>query len=93
MPSGTSHANQAPVPQPSEYYTEQASEHLSAELIERAREVMERADREGRDPEQELLQVVGDAVLGGMRAGQEWSQQVTTENSGDDNKRARLDES
>ncbi|CAE6515305.1 unnamed protein product [Rhizoctonia solani] len=45
---------------------EDASEELTAELIAQTEEIITRAEREGRDPHDELTELVGRTVLGGM---------------------------
>ncbi|KAG9099770.1 hypothetical protein FRC06_004869 [Ceratobasidium sp. 370] len=45
---------------------EVASEEMTAALIAETGEIIERAEREGRDPHDELTQAVGRTVLGGM---------------------------
>ncbi|CUA73380.1 hypothetical protein RSOLAG22IIIB_05270 [Rhizoctonia solani] len=45
---------------------EAASEQLTAELIAKTEEIIARAEREGRDPHEELTALVGRTVLGGM---------------------------
>jgi hypothetical protein len=55
--------------QPSQYSENLASEQLTSELLERARDIIQRAEGEGRDPDEELRQVVGQTVIQGMVAG------------------------
>ncbi|CAE7212890.1 unnamed protein product [Rhizoctonia solani] len=43
-----------------------ASEELTADLISKTEEIITRAEREGRDPHDELTELVGRTVLGGM---------------------------
>ncbi|KDN44193.1 hypothetical protein RSAG8_05666, partial [Rhizoctonia solani AG-8 WAC10335] len=45
---------------------EAASEELTAELITKTEEIITRAEREGRDPHDELTALVGRTILGGM---------------------------
>ncbi|KAG8688550.1 hypothetical protein FRC09_012856 [Ceratobasidium sp. 395] len=45
---------------------DQASEEMTAALIAETEEIITRAEREGRDPHDELTQAVGRTVLGGM---------------------------
>lgn len=55
---------------------------------------MERAEREGTDPEEELKKVVGDSLLASIRAGQGMSgQEGSSVSNNDTSKRARLDDS
>ncbi|KAG9089245.1 hypothetical protein FRC07_012375 [Ceratobasidium sp. 392] len=53
------------LPQPSAR-DEEASEEMTAALIAETEEIITRAEREGRDPHDELTQAVGRTVLGGM---------------------------
>jgi hypothetical protein len=55
--------------QPSQYHQEIASEQLTTTLMQSAQEIMQRAEVGGRDPEEDLRQVVGRTVLEGMIAG------------------------
>lgn len=54
---------------PSQHAQNQASEQLTTSLLQSAQEIMQRADAEGRDPDEELRQVVGRAVLAGVATG------------------------
>ncbi|CEL55520.1 Ankyrin repeat-containing protein P1E11,10 OS=Schizosaccharomyces pombe (strain 972 / ATCC 24843) GN=SPCP1E11.10 PE=4 SV=1 [Rhizoctonia solani AG-1 IB] len=57
------------------------SEELTSELIARTQEIIVRAEREGRDPHDELTALVGRTVLGGMAwAGERDQQQQQEEN-------------
>ncbi|KAI0783579.1 ankyrin repeat-containing domain protein [Abortiporus biennis] len=56
-------------PLPSQHAQNQASEILTTNLIEQAQDIMRRAEVEGRDPEEELREVVGRAVLEGVGIG------------------------
>ncbi|KZV62912.1 ankyrin [Peniophora sp. CONT] len=56
-------------PQPSQHAQEAASALLTDNLLARASDIVAQAEAEGRDPEAELREVVGEAVLAGMRAG------------------------
>ena len=60
-----------PSAQPSEYHRNAASEQLTTSLLQSAHDVMQRADAAGRDPDQELRQVVGETVVAGIVAGLE----------------------
>lgn len=62
--------------QPSQHSQNAASEQLTSALMESVRGIMERADAEGIDPEQELHQAVTRAVLSGMVTGYEMSEAV-----------------
>ncbi|KAJ3543595.1 hypothetical protein NMY22_g3087 [Coprinellus aureogranulatus] len=59
---------------PSQHSQNVASEQLTSALMESVRGIMERADAEGIDPEQELHQAVTRAVLSGMVTGYEMSE-------------------
>ncbi|KAF8674175.1 Ankyrin repeats (many copies) [Rhizoctonia solani] len=59
---------------------EAASEELTAELIARTQEIITRAEREGRDPHDELTALVGRTVLGGMVWAGERDQEHQEEN-------------
>ena len=47
----------------------QASETLTSTLLQSVQDIMQRADAEGRDPDEELRQVVGRTVLEGVVTG------------------------
>ncbi|KEP52195.1 ankyrin [Rhizoctonia solani 123E] len=53
---------------------EDASEELTAELIAQTEEIITRAEREGRDPHDELTELVGRTVLGGGERDQQQQQ-------------------
>ncbi|KZT22368.1 ankyrin [Neolentinus lepideus HHB14362 ss-1] len=55
--------------QPSQHAQNLASENLTSSLLVSAHEIMQRAEAEGRDPEEELRRVVGQTVLEGMATG------------------------
>ena len=92
-------------PQPSTYNTDQAASQLTESIIADAHAIMQRAEAEGRDPEADLQDMVGRAVLGGVVTGVTWSQDRMTGNGADedhqraeehdderDSKRPRFDE-
>lgn len=58
-------------PQQTDQATEQASEEMTSELLARAEEIIARAEAEGRDPHDEITNLVGRTVLGGMAWAQE----------------------
>lgn len=63
---------------------------LTENLLARASDIVARAEAEGRDPEAELREVVGEAVLAGMRAGYVFAGDVGTGQEGPgEAKRAR----
>ncbi|KAF8515388.1 ankyrin [Hysterangium stoloniferum] len=64
----------ASLPQPSNYTTDQAASSITQSILTNAQEIMQRADAEGRDPEEELREMVGRAVLGGVVTGAGWAQ-------------------
>ncbi|PPQ76478.1 hypothetical protein CVT26_012553 [Gymnopilus dilepis] len=59
---------QFPTP-PSQHSQEMASEQLTTSLMSSVQEIMQRAENEGRDPEEELRQAVGRHVLEGVLTG------------------------
>jgi len=64
----------ASLPQPSSYTTDQAASSITQSILTNAQEIMQRAEAEGRDPEKELREMVGRAVLGGVVTGAGWAQ-------------------
>ena len=82
---------------PSQHAQNVASEMLTSSLMQSAQEIIQRAEAEGRDPEEELRQVVGRHVLQGMAAGYDLREQAQTEDheredrGSDDVKRSRTD--
>ena len=92
-------------PQPSTYNAEQAASRLTQSILTDAQAIMQRAETEGRDPDAELQEMVGRAVLDGVATGATWAQDRMTEDGvnqirqrpaehGDehDSKRPRFDE-
>lgn len=84
--------------QPSQYTTEVAAELLTSDLISQVQTIMEQAEREGKDPEEDLQRVVGASMLASMRAGRTLGTGRTqdedapsTGTDADPAKRARLD--
>ncbi|VDB88420.1 unnamed protein product [Peniophora sp. CBMAI 1063] len=63
-------------PQPSQHAQEAASALLTENLLARASDIVARAEAEGRDPEAELREVVGEAVIAGVRAGYGFAEDV-----------------
>ncbi|ETW83083.1 hypothetical protein HETIRDRAFT_247006, partial [Heterobasidion irregulare TC 32-1] len=55
--------------QPSQHSQDAVSEYLTASLLQSVQDIMGRAEAEGRDPDEELRQVVGRTVLEGVVAG------------------------
>ncbi|KAG8728507.1 hypothetical protein FRC12_021686 [Ceratobasidium sp. 428] len=55
-----------PPPEVESSAQDQASEEMTSALIAETEEIITRAEREGRDPHDELTQAVGRTVLGGM---------------------------
>ncbi|KAF7796636.1 hypothetical protein EIP86_007818 [Pleurotus ostreatoroseus] len=78
---------------PSQHAQNQASELLTSALMERVQEIMQRAEAEGRDPDDELRAVVGSAVIEGVLAGYSMTQgdEARAERDADEVKRARRD--
>ncbi|KAJ6531740.1 ankyrin repeat-containing domain protein [Mycena capillaripes] len=64
------------VQQPSQREQDIASEQLTAALMSSVEDIMTRAEAEGRDPEEELRQVVSRTVLEGMVTGYAMSEAV-----------------
>lgn len=75
---------------PSQFLTERTTQQLSTDLITRAQGVIEQAEREGRDPETELRQIVGDTILDSMRAGQQMRDDERREPDGEAAKRPKI---
>lgn len=63
--------NQPPVAPPSEYQQNAASEQMTDALMTSVQEIMQRAEVDGNDPDQELRQLVQRAVLEGVITGYE----------------------
>lgn len=59
---------------PSQHAQEQASEALTSSLMNSVQDIMERAQREGRDPDAELREVVSRAVIQGVVTGYDMGQ-------------------
>lgn len=64
---------------PSQHQQNIASDELTSSLIQSVQNIMERAEAEGRDPDEELRQVVGRTVLEGVLTGYE----MATDEGGD----------
>lgn len=62
---------------PSQHAQNIASETLTTSLLESVHDIMQRADAEGRDPDEELRQVVGRTVLEGVAAGYDMSAEAS----------------
>ncbi|KAF8807033.1 ankyrin [Phlegmacium glaucopus] len=84
-------ATQAAATLPSQHSQNAASEQLTSALMSSVQEIMERAEAEGRDPEEELRRVVSRTVVEGVLTGFEMS---TDASSNDDSpsKRPRTDD-
>jgi hypothetical protein len=94
--SGTSSSSGVPTQrQPSQYQQDAASESLTASLMESVGDVMQRAQTEGRDPDEELRRVVGQTVLEGVLAGYEMTEVPNAQDPSTDSpssaKRSRTD--
>lgn len=92
IPPATSNA-----PQLSHYAEERASERLTDSLMANAAEIMQRAEADGQDPEEQLRRLVSDAVLQGVVTGYAMGETASsTSPRGDetnlDSKRRRMDE-
>ncbi|KAF7327616.1 hypothetical protein MKEN_00340800 [Mycena kentingensis (nom. inval.)] len=64
----------ATVQQPSQLEQDVASEELTSALMASVADIMERAEAEGRDPDEELRQLVGETVFQGVVAGYSMSE-------------------
>jgi len=60
-------------PSPSQHSQNAASEQLTSALMTSVQEIMERAEAEGRDPEDDIRQLVSRTVLEGVATGFEMS--------------------
>lgn len=84
--------------QPSQHQQNIATEALTSSLMHSVNDIMERAEAEGRDPDEELRQIVGRTVLEGVMAGYEMtadSEATHASEAGSPNgvKRPRTDDS
>lgn len=86
---------------PSQHATDAASERLTNSLLADVRDIMQRAEADGHDPDEELRAAVGHAFVQGMEIGREWDVQAggsaanDSEGGRDDDargKRPRMDE-
>jgi len=82
---------------PSQHSQDAASEELTTALMSSVRDIIERAEAEGRDPEDELRQVVSRTVLEGVVTGYTMSTEDSSDprnGSHDDtpSKRSRTDD-
>ena len=77
---------------PSQHSQNAASEHLTSQLMSSVQEIMERAEAEGRDPEEELHQAVSRTVFEGVLTGFEMSTDPYSQDKDDSpSKRPRTD--
>ncbi|KAJ7707763.1 ankyrin repeat-containing domain protein [Mycena rosella] len=67
------------VQQPSQREQDMASEQLTSALMSSVEDIMQRAEAEGRDPEEELRQIVSRTVLEGVVTGYAMSEAVEDE--------------
>ncbi|PFH53049.1 hypothetical protein AMATHDRAFT_79225 [Amanita thiersii Skay4041] len=66
----SSTVNSVAVPaQPSQHHQEAVSEELTSQLMASVHDIMQRAEEEGRDPEEELRQVIGRTVVDSIVTG------------------------
>lgn len=72
--TGAARPSEPPVALPSQYQQDAASESLTSELLLSVQNVMQRAEAAGTDPDEELREVVGRAVLGGVLTGYQMSE-------------------
>ncbi|KAG9314879.1 hypothetical protein JVU11DRAFT_3981 [Chiua virens] len=82
----------SPDPQPSQHSQNAASETLTSNLIQSVSDIMQRAEAEGRDPDEELRGAVNRTVLEGVLAGYDLSNQDHTDSDTEDqlSKRPRM---
>ncbi|KAJ7158801.1 ankyrin repeat-containing domain protein [Mycena filopes] len=71
--------------QPSQREQDLATEQLTSALMTSVEDIMQRAEAEGRDPEEELRQVVSRTVLEGVVTGYAMSEPVEDERGGEIN--------
>jgi hypothetical protein len=71
--------------QPSQHSQDAASETLTSNLMQSVHDIMQRAEAEGTDPDEELRVAVSRTVLEGVLTGYELSTQDGTDNSNLDN--------
>ncbi|KAJ7739775.1 ankyrin repeat-containing domain protein [Mycena maculata] len=76
------------VQQPSQREQDMASEQLTSALMTSVEDIMQRAEAEGRDPEDELRQIVSRTVLEGVVTGYAMSEPVEDERGADMNETA-----
>jgi len=67
---------------PSQHSQNVASELLTSSLMDSVQDIMDRAEREGRDPEEELRAAVSRTVLEGVVTGYQMSEDVTDRREG-----------
>jgi len=82
---------------PSQHSQNAATEQLTSALMQSVQEIMERAEAEGRDPEEELRQAVSRTVLDGVVTGFDMSTDESESRPGDEpndtpSKRSRMDD-
>ena len=82
--------------QPSQHTQNIASEFLTSELLSTVQEIMERSEREGTDPDEELRAAVGRTVMDGVVTGFDLSEAANAprreDNGHDEVKRTRTEE-
>ncbi|KAL4064526.1 ankyrin repeat-containing domain protein [Scleroderma citrinum] len=71
--------SEPPVSLPSEHQQETASERLTSALMLSVQDIIQRADADGRDPDEDLRKVVSQTVLGGVMAGYQMSNETDQE--------------
>ena len=93
-PSALAATSTQPTTLPSQHSQDAASEQLTSSLMSSVQQIMERAQAEGRDPEEELRQVVSRTVFEGVLTGFEMSTDTSSkDDSGDSpSKRPRRDD-
>jgi hypothetical protein len=81
-----------PTTLPSQHSQDAASEQLTSSLMSSVQQIMERAQAEGRDPEEELRQVVSRTVFEGVLTGFEMSTDTSSTDDAPSSKRPRTDD-
>jgi hypothetical protein len=83
-----------PPAQPSQHQQEIVSEQLTTQLMDSVQGIMQRAEEEGRDPDQELRDAISKTVLDGVAKGHDLAAGESADAAHDSlqPKRQRLDE-
>jgi hypothetical protein len=89
--SATQVESEIPMQQPSQYSQNNASEELTTNLMDSVQRIIQRAEAEGRDPEEELRSVVSRTVLEGILTGYEMTATGDVPHNDTPAKRSRTD--